>query len=267
MKTNKQSGFTLVELAIVLVIIGLIVGGVLVGQDLIKAAQIRSTVGQLEKYDAAVNTFRGKYNGLPGDLANCSNFFSTASDCPSGGVVNNGALEDTAGTKVLISGETTAFWRHMYLANLIADPVTNGVNTITAAGSVVAPGTALPAAKIGRGNYISALSGGPLTQPGFAGTLSYRIFGITATTAGVPTITNALTPLEAFQVDTKKDDGVPNTGVVQITDHTTGANYNTALDVATTAATACLTAADTYNTASTTYQNSPLCQVLARGSF
>ena len=68
LKKPSQAGFTLVELAIVLVIIGLIVGGVLVGQDLIKAATVRSTVTDIEKYNGAVTTFRSKYNGLPGDL-------------------------------------------------------------------------------------------------------------------------------------------------------------------------------------------------------
>ncbi len=61
-------GFTLIELSIVLVIIGLIVGGVLVGQDLIRAAGVRSTISQIEKYQTAVNTFRGKYGYLPGDI-------------------------------------------------------------------------------------------------------------------------------------------------------------------------------------------------------
>ena len=57
-ETKHEEGFTLLELSIVLVIIGLIVGGVLVGQDMIKGAQIRATVAQLEKYNTAVNTFR-----------------------------------------------------------------------------------------------------------------------------------------------------------------------------------------------------------------
>src|ERR1700691_433072 len=64
----SQSGFTLIELSIVLVIIGLIVGGVLVGQDLIRAAEVRAQISQIEKYNTAVNTFRDKYNALPGDL-------------------------------------------------------------------------------------------------------------------------------------------------------------------------------------------------------
>src|SRR5450432_727787 len=67
-----ESGFTLIELSIVLVIIGLIIGGVLVGQDLIKAAEIRGQITQIEKYNTAVNTFRGKYNCLPGDCVNAT---------------------------------------------------------------------------------------------------------------------------------------------------------------------------------------------------
>ncbi len=53
-----------------LVIIGLIVGGVLVGQDLIKAAQLRAAVTQFSTLDMAANSFHSKYNGLPGDYSN-----------------------------------------------------------------------------------------------------------------------------------------------------------------------------------------------------
>ena len=67
-------GFTLIELSIVLVVIGLIIGGILVGQDLIQAAETRSQITQIEKYNAAVNTFRLKYNCLPGDCLNVTAF-------------------------------------------------------------------------------------------------------------------------------------------------------------------------------------------------
>src|SRR5271170_3878378 len=85
-----NAAFTLIELSIVLVIIGLIVGGVLVGQDLIKAAQIRATVTQLEKYNTSVNTFRGKYNGLPGDLQSPTNFFPSVTGAGTGTGLGNG---------------------------------------------------------------------------------------------------------------------------------------------------------------------------------
>lgn len=74
--SNQESGFTLIELSIALVIIGLIVGGVLVGRDLIKAAQIRSQISQLQQVNASVNTFRLKYNCLPGDCRNATGILS-----------------------------------------------------------------------------------------------------------------------------------------------------------------------------------------------
>ena len=47
---------------------GLLVGGVLVGQDLIKAAEIRAVASDIERYNTGAAAFRTKYNGLPGDL-------------------------------------------------------------------------------------------------------------------------------------------------------------------------------------------------------
>lgn len=64
----QKAGFTLIELSIVLVIIGFLVGGVLVGQTLLTAAAVRAQATQIEKYNAAVNTFYGKFQYLPGDM-------------------------------------------------------------------------------------------------------------------------------------------------------------------------------------------------------
>jgi len=60
----KRAGFTLIELSIVLII----VVGILVGHDLIRAAVVRAQLSQIEKYNTAVNTFYGKYGALPGDI-------------------------------------------------------------------------------------------------------------------------------------------------------------------------------------------------------
>ena len=61
-------GFTLIELSIVLIIIGLITGGILVGRDLVHAAEIRATISQEQRYNTAVNTFKLQYGYLPGDM-------------------------------------------------------------------------------------------------------------------------------------------------------------------------------------------------------
>ena len=77
---NKKSGFTLVELAIVIVVIGLLVGGVLQGQELIKQANIRSQIAQFEDINRATFTFRAKYNALPGDMNNATSFWGDLID-------------------------------------------------------------------------------------------------------------------------------------------------------------------------------------------
>jgi prepilin-type N-terminal cleavage/methylation domain-containing protein len=72
---NKKSGFTLVELAIVIVVIGLLVGGVLQGQELIKQAKLRAVINEQKNFERAVYSFQSKYNALPGDMPNAFQFF------------------------------------------------------------------------------------------------------------------------------------------------------------------------------------------------
>jgi len=77
---NKQNGFTLVEIAIVLVIIGLLLGGVLKGQEMIKNAEIRSTISDVQGLTTAIYAYRDRYNALPGDDANAVVNSSSATD-------------------------------------------------------------------------------------------------------------------------------------------------------------------------------------------
>ncbi len=291
---NRQAGFTLIELSIVLVIIGLIVGGVLIGQDLIKAAQMRSQISQLEQYDATVNTFRSKYNGLPGDLLNAINSFPAAdvpvaANCNGGGAAlvtapANAVFESCAagGARTALTGEPVAFWKQIYDANLITDPITNsnliGSAALAAASAANMPNI-FPVAKIGNGNYILVYTGvNDLVEPGMAGVNLYRVAGVTAiTAAGAPTFTNNLTPLEAFQIDSKKDDGVWNTGVVQATETTGTTVFNMGAsgaantrDIATAAAAAnansCINNLSAYDT-DVASGNGRYCQLLIRASF
>lgn len=209
---SAQSGFTLIELSIVLVIIGLIVGGILVGQDLIKAAELRATVGQKEKYDTAVNTFRGKYNGIPGDMLG-TNFGLAATGATGAngladndGLIEDGSCSDPVGAGY--GGENANFWVQLTQANMIDGNITTPLNYTAVAAITSLTNSNLPAAKLGRGSrwHVAAISGANYLLLG----------GFTATTITTCTLTAAhvISPLNAFAIDTKLDDGLATTGLV-----------------------------------------------------
>lgn len=259
----RHNGFTLIELSIVLVIIGLIVGGILVGQDLIKAASIRTAIGQIEKYDAAVNTFRTKYNALPGDLSNASTFGMTSgvSATASPAVAGNKVVEScTSDDGLRLGCENKMFWNHMSSANLIEGAFTNTANDTDFVDGVAANliSSVLPASKIGKGNYIHIQASGGLNH--------YRIAGITSVgaTGGTTIDSNALTPLEAFQMDNKMDDGNPTHGIVVARAvNGIGLNDNTP---STYTSGNCLASATAYSTDDAD-ATSNLCQLRIRASF
>ena len=121
--SHRRSGFTLIELSIVLVIIGLIVGGILVGQDLIHAATIRSQISQIEKYNTAVNSFQIKYDGLPGDLqaSQAAQFGFGHRVGDSGRGDGNGLLEGGTTGSSNVCGEIEFFWLDLSNAGLISE--------------------------------------------------------------------------------------------------------------------------------------------------
>ena len=263
---EKQKGFTLIELSIVLVIIGLIVGGVLVGQDLIRAAEIRATVGQIEKYNSAVNTFRTKFNGIPGDLsaANATAFGFIARAGSAGRGDNNGLIggvnSSTPLTQVFTQ-ESGFFWDDLSNANLIDGNLDSAADAATVA-AITSAGvpTQFPEARISRGNRIHVGSVGGLNY--------YMIAGITSTaaTTGNMTLTTNLTPIELYSMDTKLDDGLPQTGIVQA--HGTAASTTTPMTDNPTASTTSTigycdlgsgVATDTYNRVTSTGGQSPAC--------
>ena len=105
---KKTSGFTLVELSIVLVILGLLVGGVLAGQSLIHAAELRAISTELTNYKTAIGAFRDKYLAIPGDMNNAVKFWGAQAGSTADGTDATCMALTTAATSSAVPGLTTA---------------------------------------------------------------------------------------------------------------------------------------------------------------
>lgn len=224
---KSQKGFTLVELAIVLVIIGLIVSGVLVGQDLIKAAELRSTVRQLQSFQVAVNTFTGKYSSIPGDTDSDKYGLCDGEDdvtgCPAAVTADaatgcdgesnlgdgDGIIEDdTGGAVTLHNGEVSCFWSQLTTPGKeLVKGVYDGY-TLEAGTGDANDGIGLNMPKM------------PFGGSGFSvftdGTDNFFVTGVTGGQGDDGYDTTAVfVPIDAFNIDSKIDDGVPTAGDVQ----------------------------------------------------
>jgi len=117
-----QTGFTLIELAIVLVIIGLLLGGVLKGQELINSAKAKNIASDLKNIQIFIYGYQDKFRAIPGDDANASVHINGATNptTPAGTLNNsqiNGNWLNPAATD-----ESFLFWQHVRLAGFATGP-------------------------------------------------------------------------------------------------------------------------------------------------
>src|SRR5436190_22725171 len=115
-KNKKQAGFSLIESAIVLVIMGFLIGGILKGKDLIESARLKRVISQLNEYRLATNTFLDKYDALPGDFDKASLQIDPRLQNGNG----NGIID---GAGLASGSEALNFWTHVAAAGLIGSPV------------------------------------------------------------------------------------------------------------------------------------------------
>lgn len=203
-RTHAERAFTLIELSIVLVIIGLIVGGILTGRDLINAARINSEIAHITRYETAVNTFRTKYNEMPGDFGQAARMISGVTSGHNGN--NNGMIAYATFGADSDYRELAYAYEHMSKARIIegsydGDPA----NWMQSAASTI------PRSKLSPD--LALQLGGALTS---TGTTLYGQ-GITASDANnsiswTPLQFSWMTVKDSYSIDAKMDDGEPDRG-------------------------------------------------------
>jgi len=131
---KTQSGFTLVEIAIVLVIIGLLLGGVLKGQEMIENARIKSVVSDMNGVSAAYNSYMDRYHAIPGDETLATMTARGWANTVGGNA--NGVLAAPVATTFTNGGEEASMWQALRASGLVAGNATDvGVAALPRAGT------------------------------------------------------------------------------------------------------------------------------------
>ena len=190
MKRN-QSGFTLIEIAIVLVIIGLLLGGVLKGTEMINQAKIKNAIADFNGIQAAYYGYQDRFRVLPGDDSGATARWGAGVASGDGNGILNQLYNNALAAAALPTGanENNLFWQHMRAAGFIPGPTTGSES--------------------GR-QPTNALSGmlGVETAPGGAVASGLGLSGLIICSANLPAKI-------AMAVDTQLDDGDAKTGQVR----------------------------------------------------
>ena len=184
-----QSGFTLVEIAIVLVIIGLLLGGVLKGQELIEQSKIKRVVNDFNNISAAFATYQDRYKALPGDDLNAATRWTT---------IIAGATPATAG-----NGD-----------NIMTTPLAN-VFTGTVANEGGLAWQHLRASGLVSGDMSTAVTSTTPEQTPFNSSYGFGVNAAAFAMGIAPTFCASLPPKAAEQLDRQLDDGRPGTGTIR----------------------------------------------------
>lgn len=215
-----NKAFTLVELAIVIVIIGLLVGGVLQGQELIKQAELRRMMSNVEGYKAAFTGFYAKYNCLAGDCPNAYRFFADK-DCGTNSAISssNPTGCNGNGDALLYTAEGQKSMNHLTLSNLLKGSFT-GAYTDNIIGDITLPTGAKNASIFmpifSHNDIDSGTSCGYRFCPGFGGNVMQNVIlygSINYTPKDYPR-GGLFTPREAYEIDVKFDDGIYYSGAL-----------------------------------------------------
>ena len=223
---SSEQGFTLVELAIVMVIIGLLIGGVLKGQELITNARITSTIANIKSISAAINTFQDKFSGLPGDIANpgtrlaaCTGTCATAGNA-------DGQISGVPGAAPAIGVEGVVGFAQLAAADLISGSSSSSGTLIEVMPEINTGGGQSGFMWLGSTDATGAATNN--LQP-LAANTAYAAIGTNAAVSGT---SGSMNITSLAQIDRKIDDGVPLVGSVHAVTSTGTTGGISAADVA-----------------------------------
>ena len=201
---KNQNGFTLVEIAIVMIIIGLLIGGTFGGMKLIENMQVNKTVQDLKAIESAALTFKDTYGRLAGDITNPSVRLSncTVAPCATGG--NGNRTYDTAVWSEVMTATMEKFtlWSHLQAADLLTLGTKNTTDLNFSEGQPESPLSG--GYRITRYTGIFAIAG---TMP-----LREAVAFITSESSATLLSGNGIECAKAQAIDLKIDDGVANDG-------------------------------------------------------
>ncbi len=182
---NRQRGFTLIEIAIVLVIIGLLLGGVLKGQEMITSAKVRNLADQANGIKAAFFAFQDRYRALPGDYDNAANNIAGVAAGANGGNGDGNGL-------VSANNDRGLFWMHLSAAGFI----TGNFDGAAQANNLTCPTTTCP----------KNTFGSPML-------FTFSSFADGTARNAHELLTGRAIPVDILaELDRKVDDGIPLTG-------------------------------------------------------
>ncbi len=199
MNLQSKRAFTIVELATVLVIIGLVAGGLIVGNNLRRTSQLQSAILDVQNFTNVTDQFRTKYHALPGDMPNATSFWATT--------VNGNGDEQVA-----LGPEMFRYWQQLSLANMINGPFSGVAGSGGAVNAV--PGINVPAFR-GGGGYVLYWVGTVFGLTTLYDDSYLHVFSLGAVgNSNSYTDRPVLTASEAQRIDKKIDDGLPGSGKV-----------------------------------------------------
>lgn len=207
-KPSKKKAFSLIELSIVLIIIGLLVAGVTGGASLIRNAELRGVMNEARGYATAVNSFYVKFNALPGDFGT---ELGTMIGTSTVGGNANGFIEfyNSNSTASTVAGrmESNIAWQHLIEGVFIDDnftPITGDAGTSGVVNTTAqTPGTNIPGSKFQNAGWIFDYVN---SQNTVIVTAAFTPDDSASTSAVNATPVAILTPIDAFSIDTKVDD-------------------------------------------------------------